>query len=563
MTAVQAMAAPSEELAARAGAGDREAFAALYERHFPDLYDFARRVVRDPDTAADVVQTTFTRAWQALGRGQRVDNVRGWLLVIARNAALDELRRRRRELPASDEEGGLLAVADESRGGDAAATVEDRELAALVWSAAEMLGVEDYALLDLHVRRELTADELAESLGVRKGTIYTRLSRLRDTFEEAVVALLLLQRGRRDCAVLDATLTELRATQPTPEVRRAIRNHLRDCERCEESRARLVSPVKLLGGLALVPAPAGVREEVWDEIAAGVGADGGTGAGGRGGGRGRRLAAVGVGLALLGGAGTAAGLYLSSGGPVRPVDPSDVHSTSHRLGVASTNPVVAIAWTPVPGADGYSVRFSHHARDLPDVVEDVAGSSGATRSRALSPGRWHFHLRTRNGEGRWTSTVHLGPFLLVARPAPTPPRVEPSPPPKPKPKPRPKVTPTPVPPATPATTPEPQPAPVTTREPTPAPQPVPQPAPKPKPKPKPKPTQPSKEPPPPPPPSPPPPPPQPPPAPAPPPPPPLPPPAEPPPLAEPPPAPPPPAEPPPAEPPPPQPPPPHPPGPPP
>ena len=167
-----------EELAGRSAEGETDAFAELYERHYGSIYDFAVRIVRDPDAAADVVQATFTRAWPAVQEGPRPAYVKAWLFGIARNLSIDELRRRRRVFPNEGLGLGLAELPDPAAF-DPSETVETKELAELVWTSAAGLGAEEYALLDMHVRRGLTADELADSLGVRRGAVYTRLTRLR------------------------------------------------------------------------------------------------------------------------------------------------------------------------------------------------------------------------------------------------------------------------------------------------------------------------------------------------------------------------------------------------
>ena len=78
-------------------AGDvQQAFSERYDRHYDSAYDFAARIVRDRDLAADVVQTAFIRAWEALQGDQRPRRFKAWLYTIARNRAIDELRRGRR-----------------------------------------------------------------------------------------------------------------------------------------------------------------------------------------------------------------------------------------------------------------------------------------------------------------------------------------------------------------------------------------------------------------------------------------------------------------------------------
>ena len=73
----------------------------------------------------------------------------------------------------------------------------DEELASLVWQAAKGLNENDYALLDLNVRQGLEPQELAVALETNSGNVYTRLSRLRDSFEQAFTALLLTRRAGR------------------------------------------------------------------------------------------------------------------------------------------------------------------------------------------------------------------------------------------------------------------------------------------------------------------------------------------------------------------------------
>lgn len=264
-----------EALAALAGGGDQEAFGALYERHFDPLYDFAYRIVRTTDGAADVVQHTFARGWERFREGAVPDNVKAWMYVVARNAAIDEVRRGRRAVPVPEAagEGEPPSPLERLEAGpgpdvDPEAAARARELVQLVWEAADGLGDEQRSLLYLHVRQELSADELADHLGVNKGALYTRLSRLRDSFEEALVALILLRHGRRDCPELDAMLTEMRAVGPSPEVRTAIRAHLEDCPRCRERKRGLVAASEILSTVPPIAAPAALRDRVRENVTA-------------------------------------------------------------------------------------------------------------------------------------------------------------------------------------------------------------------------------------------------------------------------------------------------------
>jgi DNA-directed RNA polymerase specialized sigma24 family protein len=75
-------------LVQRAVAGDREAFAAIYDRYAPRIYDFLRSLLRDPDEAADALQDTFLVAGARLHQLRDPDRLRPWLYAIARHRGL-------------------------------------------------------------------------------------------------------------------------------------------------------------------------------------------------------------------------------------------------------------------------------------------------------------------------------------------------------------------------------------------------------------------------------------------------------------------------------------------
>src|SRR5258707_1944767 len=85
------------ELARAAAAGDRGAFAMIYDRYADRLHDFCVGMVRDRDAAADCVQDVFCTAATQLTKLRDPDRLRPWLYAIARNEALRCIRDRRRE----------------------------------------------------------------------------------------------------------------------------------------------------------------------------------------------------------------------------------------------------------------------------------------------------------------------------------------------------------------------------------------------------------------------------------------------------------------------------------
>jgi len=242
-------------------AGSSEAFAILYERYVNRVYDFVARLVGDREVAADVTQETFVKALTSLRARRFHGSLRAWLFTIARNTAVDHLRRQRTTTfsrlttPEGEEwEPELPATGPEAEPEQA---VQRAELAELVWQAARGLNPNDYALLDLSLRQDLTPAEVAQAVGARRGAINTRLSRLRDALEESFTVLLLARHGRQECSELDQLLGDVKLPAGlTPELRRTVARHVQQCDICQQNRRRVVTAAELLPALApIMPSP--------------------------------------------------------------------------------------------------------------------------------------------------------------------------------------------------------------------------------------------------------------------------------------------------------------------
>ena len=108
------------------------------------------------------------------------------------------------------------------------------------------------------------------------------------------------------------------------------------------------------------------------------------------------------------------GLALSSD-TTPPTDPV-LASPSHTVGQPSNDTTVAIIWSgaadPGSGVDGFSFVWDQIASTVPDTAKDAEQSATGTTSDVLAEGSWYFHLRTRDNTGHWTSTAHIGPFVI-------------------------------------------------------------------------------------------------------------------------------------------------------
>ncbi len=176
---------PDDQLvAAYLERGDTQAFRQLVERHQERIYGYLLGMVRDPEVANDLFQETFLRVLAAL-RQERASYTRqgrwlAWVMRIARNAALDYLRSRRRwqdvVTPDEEAEGTTFweRLPDETPGADE--MLEQAELQVQLAACIERLPPEQREVLLMRQEAELTFREIAELTGV---SINTALGRMR------------------------------------------------------------------------------------------------------------------------------------------------------------------------------------------------------------------------------------------------------------------------------------------------------------------------------------------------------------------------------------------------
>ena len=164
----------------RADATPSEAFEALYRRAFPRVYGYVATLLRDHGAAEEVTAQAFERAFRKR-RSFRAS--RGtedaWLFGIARNAALDELRRhKRRTLLETDPEDVHATATDEQ--------VDGALRREVVRAALGRLAPRERELVALKFAGGLSNEEIGRVLGLSPSNVGTRLHRT-------------LEKLRRDC----------------------------------------------------------------------------------------------------------------------------------------------------------------------------------------------------------------------------------------------------------------------------------------------------------------------------------------------------------------------------
>jgi len=173
-------------LVERARHGDLDAWETLVRTHQGIAFRTAYLLAGNAADAEEAAQDGFVKAYRALGRFRRGAPLRPWLLRIVAN----EARNRRRS--AARRERLALRAAAEDRPGDAVPSPEAallaRESHEQLLAAVERLSEEHRDAVACRYFLELSEDETAAALGIRKGTVKSRLSRalaqLRESMEE-------------------------------------------------------------------------------------------------------------------------------------------------------------------------------------------------------------------------------------------------------------------------------------------------------------------------------------------------------------------------------------------
>lgn len=181
--------ASDADLMARLAAGEQWPMGVLYDRYVRLVFSLVLKILHDQERAEDIVQEVFVRVWRSAGSFQagRGDFV-NWLLGIAHNRAIDELRRRgsqRRHATIVDDEDALGSVSDPADGPAEMAWIQEKRQA--VQAALQDLPAEQRYAIELAYFGGLTQREIAAHTGAPLGTVKTRvrlgLQKLRDFLE--------------------------------------------------------------------------------------------------------------------------------------------------------------------------------------------------------------------------------------------------------------------------------------------------------------------------------------------------------------------------------------------
>jgi RNA polymerase sigma-70 factor, ECF subfamily len=167
-----------DELIAQARRGDAAAYAGLVRRHQEIAFRTAMLITGHPQDAEEAAQDGFVKAWRALHRFREGEPLRPWLLTIVANEA-----RNRRRAAGRREHLALRAAAALPAAAEEPAPAYDHDALA---AALGRLREEDRVVIGCRYVLDLSEAETAAALGVKRGTVKSRLSRALERLREEV-----------------------------------------------------------------------------------------------------------------------------------------------------------------------------------------------------------------------------------------------------------------------------------------------------------------------------------------------------------------------------------------
>ena len=158
----------STQVTQTSGAGNQSAaFLKLAEHNLDASYRLARAILHDPADAEDATHDAYLQAWRKWSTLRDASRFEAWFTRILVNTCRDRLRRAEQRRPAD-----ISSMLKVPARGDPIGQVNDRDA---LGPALALLSPEHRVVVALRFHRDLTVDQIAHLLGVRPGTVNSRL----------------------------------------------------------------------------------------------------------------------------------------------------------------------------------------------------------------------------------------------------------------------------------------------------------------------------------------------------------------------------------------------------
>jgi RNA polymerase sigma-70 factor (ECF subfamily) len=172
------------DMITRAKAGDAEAWGALYGEFAPAIFRFCRRALPTREDAEDATMEVFTKLRDKLGQYDPTRSFTAWLYKVAANHCWDTLRRRkvRQDKETEDVENVPLEHPDANQ----LEKLIEQRTSEEVRKALDKLGNRARMALVMRYYSDMSYDEIADALGVRRAFVGVVLLRARHELRQAL-----------------------------------------------------------------------------------------------------------------------------------------------------------------------------------------------------------------------------------------------------------------------------------------------------------------------------------------------------------------------------------------
>jgi RNA polymerase sigma-70 factor (ECF subfamily) len=167
--------------------GDQKAFSQLMQRYLQTVYNYLYRMTQNHELSEEIAQEAFVKAYQNLKNFDRQRPFKPWILRIASNAAISQLRKQSKlvSLNAMEEE-GTWTEAQHQTADDVVVQLERKLSTEEVLKALQTLDDKYRQALLLRYQQDLSYEAVAETLGIPLNTVRTWIKRGTEKLKHAV-----------------------------------------------------------------------------------------------------------------------------------------------------------------------------------------------------------------------------------------------------------------------------------------------------------------------------------------------------------------------------------------
>lgn len=168
---------------------DSDDFEALYNHYFNYVYTICYNILHQIEGMEDLLQNIFTTIYQTMGRIKDIESARPWVATIAKNAAINALKKDQTHNKwfAEIDNELLYELTPNEDNSNPLKIVVDEESVEYIYTEIKALGVAYSEILILKYKYGFNTDEIIKMLGLRPSTAYSKIERGRKLLKKRLI----------------------------------------------------------------------------------------------------------------------------------------------------------------------------------------------------------------------------------------------------------------------------------------------------------------------------------------------------------------------------------------